>query len=99
MAGEDKEVKEITCVIDWQPGEWHHVAVTWDDKEAALFLDGAKKGSQALGNGLFGADPSVFKGEFLVGGLSNADNSEGPEGLIDELRISNTVRYLEDFKP
>lgn len=98
-AGGDNEVKDITCKIDWKPGEWHHVAVTWDGEEATIFLDGAKKGSQAISKGLFGGDRSVFKGEFLIGGLWNGDNTQGPEGLIDELRISNTVRYLEDFKP
>ena len=99
FAGGDQEVKDISCIIDWQPGEWHHVSATWDGEEGALFLDGVKKGSHAISKGLFGADPSVFKGEFLVGGLLNADNSEGPEGLVDELRISNTVRYMKDFKP
>jgi hypothetical protein len=99
VAGEDKENKDISCKIDWQPGEWHHVAVTWDDDEATLFLDGAKKGSCVINKGLFGADRSVLKGDFMIGGLWNGDNKQGPEGLIDELRISNTVRYVEDFKP
>lgn len=99
FAGADQEGKEISCKIDWEPGTWHHVEVAWDDEEAILFLDGAKKGSHALSKGLFGAAPGIFKGNFVIGGLFNEDNSRGPEGLIDELRISNKVRHLEDFTP
>lgn len=83
--------------IEWKAGEWHHVAVTWNDKEAALFLDGAKQGTDSISGGLFGADRSACEGMFWVGGLSNA--SDAHEGLIDELRISNTLRYGDDFKP
>jgi hypothetical protein len=27
----------------WEPGEWHHVAITWDEKRVRLYLDGEEQ--------------------------------------------------------
>jgi hypothetical protein len=83
--------------IDWQAGEWHHVAVTWDHAEGHLFLDGVKGSSTPLSNGIFGSERGICEGVFWVGGLSNSGDVH--DGLIDELRISSSVRYREDFMP
>jgi hypothetical protein len=30
-------------VSHWEPGEWHHVVVTWDEKRVRLYLDGEEQ--------------------------------------------------------
>lgn len=30
-------------ITQWNPGEWHHVAVTWDEKRVRLYLDGEEQ--------------------------------------------------------
>ena len=85
--------KYISVPVSWKQGEWHHVAVTWDGNTGALFLDGEARGTKPLSGGLFGGDAASLKGDFYIGGLFNAGNDRGPEGLVDELRISDTVRY------
>jgi len=66
-------------VSEWSAGEWHHVAVCWSGSWAALWLDGelVSETQQALG-------PCV-----LPSRLSLMDGA----GCVDELRISNVVRY------
>lgn len=34
-------------IEDWVPGEWHHVAVTWDQADVRLYVDGSLAASQA----------------------------------------------------
>ncbi|MBC8236476.1 glycoside hydrolase family 127 protein [bacterium] len=31
------------AITDWEPGEWHHVVVTWDEKQVRLYLDGKEQ--------------------------------------------------------
>lgn len=92
------EGKQIQKTIDWSAGQWHHVAVTWDDEEVALFLDGQKADSKPA-NGLMEEQADNLKGDFFIGGLWNGDSSAGPEGVLDEFRISKTARYLNNFDP
>ena len=89
----------ITSSVEWQPNEWHHVAITWNETETSLFLDGRKIGSKPLKGGLFEGKQSVCKESFLIGGLWNSLSSSGPDGVLDEFRISNTVRYTDNFTP
>lgn len=93
-----------TVVAD---GAWHHVAVTRDGTsgEMAIYVDGVLDVS---GTGPAG-DASYRDGRstqypnsdpFLVIGAEKHDaGSDYPSyrGLIDEFRISDVVRYTEDF--
>jgi len=78
-----------------EPGQWYHIAATWDaggpgrEPEIELFINGARTGrmmspaTQPLGD---------WTGEELRIG--------GPVAFaIDDLRISDMVRYEEDFDP
>ena len=92
-------------------GEWNHYAFTWDVKEGrkgmegelAIFVNG-KKADAALpfklsrfGVSRMGPFPSGRK--FALAD-ENDKVSIGPlEGAMDMLRISDTVRYTEDFTP
>lgn len=91
---------------DVSDGRWHHVAMTWDNTDLKLFVDGAavaqstglsnKAGSGTTRFGVVGDESasSVFNGS--VGGAG------GPfGGDVDEVRLWNTARtsdQLDDKK-
>jgi hypothetical protein len=90
-------------------GRWHHLAATWDDQHAAFFLDGRREaftekpvyptvdnwtcGSIAIGYAI-DAD-YYYAGSSDKGGFV----PRSAQGDIDELRISDVVRYIADFRP
>ncbi|HOT91326.1 MAG TPA: CARDB domain-containing protein [Anaerolineae bacterium] len=69
----------------WQAGEWHHVAVTWQGTDIALYVDGVQVASD--GNA---RPPDTLAAEMYVGSAS----WEGYQAnaVIDELRISDIPR-------
>lgn len=34
-------------ILFWQPGQWHHLAFTWDEQRVILYVDGRKSGEMA----------------------------------------------------
>ena len=95
--------------------EWHHLAFTrrLENGELSVFVDGRRvartngpRGDISYPDGAMPGDhcagPCLASDPFLVIGAEKHD--VGPEypgftGLIDELRFSRTVRYVEDFQP
>ena len=75
----------------WMDGATHHVAGTWDGETAHLYIDGAFQG---FGPAALGESPS---GQLTVGCWGN--QGRHLVGIIDELRLSSTVRYDDDFEP
>ena len=70
-----------------KPG-WHHFALTWGAGEAVIYIDGRAAASCDL-SGYFGLN---LMNNLMHGfGFANF--------VFDELRISNIVRYREDFEP
>ncbi|MCI5778802.1 MAG: LamG domain-containing protein [Lentisphaeria bacterium] len=67
---------------------WHHIAVTWAQGEAVLYLDGRAAASCDLG-GKYGL--TIF--HHLNHGVHLGGH------VIDELRISSVARYRGDFEP
>lgn len=78
-------------IDDWEENQWHHVAVTWDKANRALFVDGAqvKAGATTVGDERF--IPTVE--EISIGGTSKVEKPAF-QVLIDEVRISDVVRYV-----
>jgi hypothetical protein len=90
-------------------GKWHHIAVTWDREHVALFLDGRRKASNekpaypSVANWCNGA---IFIGyapfddaEYNSSTNQNAYLPRSSQATLDELRISDVVRYIADFIP
>ena len=76
----------------WMDGEIHHVAGTYANGTASLFLDGKRLAfntSSAMGTS---PTSSIDIGCWSALGFHH-------EGIIDEVRLSSTVRYQEDFTP
>ncbi|WP_296753695.1 LamG-like jellyroll fold domain-containing protein [Roseiflexus sp.] len=68
---------------------WHHVAVTYDGTTARVFVNGAPGPAVTIG--------AIMQGPFLrIGGLAGYGFFNGD---IDDVRISNVVRYTSTFTP
>ena len=79
--------------IEWDA--WHHVAMTYDGDDATLFVDG-----RAVARGS-GGDLVVGDAPVYIGAEPNdrGDPVSMFSGMIDEVRVSSSVRYAEGFEP
>jgi len=80
----------VTTPTGWMDGELHHVAATWDGSIASLYLDGQRKGfttSVEIGDDVAN---TLYVGCWGDKGLHH-------EGIVDEVRISNSVLYENEF--
>ena len=71
-------------VGDWQAGEWHHIAATWQESEIALYEDGVPVGREAA------HVPDLLSEPMYVG--SGAWDGRVVDGVLDEFRISDVPR-------
>jgi hypothetical protein len=71
-------------------GEWHHIAGTYDGVTMRLFTNGAAVGSTWLLGALDG-----IPGPLRIGTADATDDFF--HGLVDEVRVSNVVRYATGF--
>jgi hypothetical protein len=72
-----------------QVGQWYHVAATYGNGTVRLFVDGIASTVTNVG--------ALTQGSSLsVGGLGGYPFFDG---TIDEVRISNVIRYTSDFVP
>jgi hypothetical protein len=68
--------------------EWHHFALTWSQGELVLWLDG---------RAILSHDMSDQLGLVIASNPTRYLNMS--DCIVDELRISNVVRYSDDFEP
>lgn len=85
--------------IAWMPGEWYHIACTWehinsgqDDGTIRLYIDGAV---EATATGNFPI-PSI--GNRLFVGCDR-DGAEAAEAVIDEVKIYDEPKIKINFPP
>eukprot|EP00913_Durusdinium_trenchii_P008904 g8370.t1 len=82
-----------------QLGKRTHIAAVWDGKQFQLFLDGKK---QAVRQSAFNFQPTgggLFIGGAPLDKLTGHNEGRWFGGIVDELRISKTIRYKADFTP
>lgn len=73
-------------------GKWNHVAGTYDGANIKVYVNGVLAGTTAkTGNIATTANP------FTIG--NSSDSAEPFNGFIDEVRVSNIVRYTGAFTP
>jgi hypothetical protein len=77
------------------PGQWHHVAMTYDGATKRLFLNGVASGSQGYAGGI----GNTAGRPILIG----ADESEAPagdifDGSIDDIRLFDTALPESDIQ-
>ncbi|MCC6580119.1 MAG: LamG domain-containing protein [Phycisphaeraceae bacterium] len=81
--------------VDWSAGQWHHLAMTWDANEIAVFIDGQEAKVLQLDK------PLTELGEyFFVGGSMHRWGQLPQQAnlLVDDLRIYNRVLSAEEIK-
>lgn len=81
---------------------WQHLAITYDKatKKVCLFTNGIKDGETTIPAEMI---PPTVGGDapytFTIGNWMNNRYQYPPLSYIDELRISNVIRYTENFTP
>ena len=106
QAGSGGTWSTIFSTSDIGDGEWHHVAVTRDQStgQVRIWVDGASEasGTYDTSDWSYPAGHTVGSGqdnEYAVIGTEKHDVGYGYNGQIDELRISDIVRYTATFTP
>jgi hypothetical protein len=89
-------------------GQWHHLAVTWDEEHAAIFVDGRRRAwtetpaypaASNWGGNLYvgySAEDDYF---YSQSDQKSAFVPHSAQATLDELRVSDCVRYVADFVP
>jgi len=72
-------------VAHWLAGEWHHVAVTWQGTDLALYADGQLRDSSHI------ARPPDLLAETMTVGSSHWGDQQA-NAVLDEFRISDVPR-------
>ena len=65
---EDIDKAAWGSVVDWQPGEWHHIAATWDEQRLSLYVDGRLLWGEALPFTIAGSPTTLAVGGSLIHG-------------------------------
>ena len=72
--------------------QWYHIAATYDGSSMRIFVNGALLGSLAV-SGTIDASTAPFR-------IATVDaQADDFTGEVDEVRVSNTIRYTGAFKP
>jgi hypothetical protein len=88
-SGEAKTCLESATQLS--AGDWAHIAVTFDEADMYIFIDGVESVYGRTGTEL--SDATAY--DMTMGG--RADEGSSFYGIIDELRVSSSARYTSDF--
>jgi len=86
----DKGQKRVYTESSYWKGEWHHIAGVYDGKELKIYVDG-KDDTKKVNHLQSGYVLYISGIPTIIGGCVPGVASF--EGVIDEVRISNCVRY------
>ncbi|MBI2362851.1 MAG: VCBS repeat-containing protein, partial [Elusimicrobia bacterium] len=75
-------------------GRWHHVAAVFDVNVGRFFIDGV-----ALSTGAMGGTLANGASDLSIGGPNSSGGAALFLGQLDEVRISNFVRYPAELPP
>jgi len=73
-------------IADWGPGQWHHIACTWNDNEITLWTDGHRRALERVRYPL----AEVEFATLIIGPGGWGERQRGTS-LIEELRLYRTV--------
>ncbi|MDP2942954.1 MAG: LamG-like jellyroll fold domain-containing protein, partial [Candidatus Omnitrophota bacterium] len=75
-------------IANWKPGEWHHIALTWDFPNVSqkLYVDGNETASTSAPVG-----PNPF---YAIRIGVDTEKKEMIEGVIDEVRVFSDLRNV-----
>jgi hypothetical protein len=85
---------------------WTHYAITWENGTVALYINGNRVGTTLLRNAneMLYMNADANNDRFYIGGnvlddFQSANPNTNANSLIDEVRISDIVRYRKNFTP
>jgi len=79
-----------TGPLDWTPGSWHHLAVTWGPQGMRAYADGGARGRNGFAGG-----PALPASDLVIGNHAWTILSHRPARLaVDDVRVS--VRQRTD---
>ncbi|MDD3927819.1 MAG: LamG domain-containing protein [bacterium] len=73
---------------------WHHIAVVWNNNMRAVYIDGKRSADRHAAGGLPLFGPTARP--MAIGSLATYSDLPA-QAVIDEIRISDVVRYQADF--
>ena len=91
------DYQRINSIAPLRVAEEVHVAAVFDGKQVRLYVDGEEQGHAEMRG-----PHTASQLPLLIGGNptgSGRPDSEFLNGIIDEVRISNTARYTKNFTP
>lgn len=80
-----------TSTLKINVASWNHVAFTWNGSSIVMFINGKLSNSSPQVGGNTGSGGTTL----YIGNRAASDRAF--VGLLQEIRISNTVRYTADF--
>lgn len=83
----------IDSTVSVTDGNWHHLAVSYDNNIVRIFVGGTLDVSLTIG-----ADNLTQTSSAFTIGSAN-DESDFMNGALDEIRISQVARYTGNFSP
>ncbi len=97
LSGLNQQRDSVQAASAMQPGRRQRVAIVWDGSGfPSLFIDGKRVEAQP-GK----ASRAASQAHFLLGGslFTKSSNEQGFRGTLDEIRVSQTIRYDRDYTP
>lgn len=90
-------ISELLSITSISPNVWYHIALTYDaNNKVSVFINGALKGTYSY-------NFSILSYDALIGvrrtGLIGGNTYEYYTGYMDEILITDTVKYSSDFTP
>jgi PKD repeat protein len=90
----DSAWRSVSSSVTPNLNEWTHVAGTYDGVNMKIWVNGVERGSFAISSSSW-----TSYGDDLYIGCDEDPLGDFFEGIIDEVRISDSVRYTTTFTP
>ena len=91
-----QEVRSTSVAIS--TNTWYHLAVTYNKGTVRFYFNGVAKGSASI-SGSVAADLFASTAPLRIGKTDASSTTQEFTGLVDELRLSQTIRYTTGFTP
>ncbi len=84
----------LSAERDAQPGQWHHVAATYDGTTMRLYVDGKLSASDTAQRGDINYPPRAF---YEIGAYRDDNEHYRMQGLLNEVRVYDRVLSPEEI--
>ena len=91
-----QEVRSNSVAIS--TNTWYHVAATYNKGTVRFYFNGEAKGSASI-SGSTAADLFTTTAPLRIGKTDTSSTTQEFTGLVDEVRLSQIIRYSTTFTP